>query len=77
LHGSTDRRFAADNEHINRQTGEIARKAGKTIQASFGAAPFDLKVLSLDIAEVTEPKQQLTAQIGRYGICQPARLEIT
>src|SRR5262249_54712459 len=77
LHRGPDRCIAADHEHINRQTGELVRKTEETIQASFSATLFELEVLTLDIAEVAEPKQKLTAQIGHDRVCWPTRLEIT
>ena len=52
LHRGADRGFPADHQHVDRQTRELSRESGKTIEASFGAALFELEVAALDISEV-------------------------
>jgi hypothetical protein len=77
LSRGTDRRIAADHEHINRQAREISDEAGQTIEAPVGAALFEPEMSSLDIAKVTEPKQKLAAQVGHYRVRWPTWLEVT
>src|SRR5260370_13674505 len=76
-HGSADRRLATDDEHVDRQAHEFARKSGETIEAAVGAAVFHLEVPPFDIAEIAQPKQKLPAQVRGHQVRWRLWFEIT
>src|SRR5262249_37202325 len=55
---------------------ELTRQRRETIQAPFGVAVFHFEVAPLDVAEVAHPEQKLAAQVDRYRVRPPRRIEI-
>jgi hypothetical protein len=58
---AADRGFAADHKHVDRQIRELSGESGKTIEAPFGAALFDLEMVALDKADVAQSQHKLAA----------------
>src|SRR5262249_38517645 len=76
LHGRAYRRITEDHQYVDRQERELTRQRRETIQAPFGVAVFHFEVAPLDVAEVAHPEQKLPAQVDRYRVRPPRRIEI-